>query len=223
MRILLVEDEAEMAGLVARRLTASGFLVDVVGRLDEAAAALSLARYQLALLDRRLPDGDGVSLLRRLRAAQPGLAVIMLSALDAVADRVEGLDAGADDYLAKPFDAAELMARVRAALRRPGAAEQPAIACGRLRFCPTHREVWVDDTPLPLRRRELAILESLMLRQGRVVTRDALAEAVFGFDDAVGPNALDAHVSRLRARLAQAGAAVAIHPVRGVGYMLAAA
>jgi DNA-binding response OmpR family regulator len=220
MRILVVEDEAEMARLLAARLADAGFLADRVGTCAEAQEAVALHAYALVLLDRRLPDGDGAALVRRLRARRPGLPVILVSALDAVADRVLGLDAGADDYLTKPFDAAELLARIRAALRRPGGEAPPPILCGRLRFDPAERAATVDGAPLRLRRRELAILESLVLRAGRVVPRERLAEAVFGFDDDVLPTALESHVSRLRARLAAVAAGVAIHPVRGVGYML---
>lgn len=221
MRILVVEDETDMQRLIAASLAAAGFVVDSVGTLADAEAAASTAPYALLVLDRRMPDGDGASRLGTLRALQPGVPIILVSALDAVADRIRGLDGGADDYLTKPFAADELLARMRAALRRPGAGAPPPIVCGRLRFLPASREVFLHGMPLILKRRELALLEALIRRVGRVVQRDTLLEEIYGFDDDVQSNTLDAHVSRLRARLAPGG--VAIHPVRGVGYLMDAA
>jgi len=181
---------------------------------------MDVARYGLVLLDRRLPDGDGLSLLSAVRAKQPGAPVILLTALDRLDDKVHGLDAGADDYLTKPFFNDELMARIRAALRRPGADPAVAQTCGRLRFDPRSREASICDEPLALKRRELLVLEALIRRAGRVVQRDALIDAVYGMDDEVQPKALDSHVSRLRKRLAERSAEVVIHPVRNVGYLM---
>ncbi len=221
-RILLVEDEPEMARLVAGNIAKDGFLVDQAGSCDAARLTLELARYALVLLDRRLPDGDGLSLLPMVRATQPGAPVIMLTALDQLDDKVRGLDAGADDYLTKPYFADELMARIRAALRRPGAEPAAPLQCGRLRFDMARREVEIDGQPLVLKRRELLALEALVRRAERVVQRDALVAAVYGLDDEVQPKALDSHISRLRKRLADCNAGVTIHPVRNVGYMLKA-
>ena len=220
MRLLLIEDEPDIAALYAEAVRAGRFVVDVAASLDEAQAAVSVARYDLLLLDRRLPDGEGLGALPRLRAAQPGVPVILLTALDAVPDRVRGLDAGADDYIAKPVDFDELRARIRAALRRPGAEAPPPIECGAIRFDLSSREVWVAGQPLMLKRRELALLECLIRRAGRVAPRETLLSELYGFDDEVQSNTLDAHVSRLRGRLSEADAGVAIHTVRGVGYML---
>lgn len=144
----------------------------------------------------------------------------MLTALDQIADKVRGLDAGADDYLTKPVDMDELSARIRAALRRPGAEPLPSVRCGAIAFDPGSREVTISGAPFPLKRRELAVLECLMLRARRVVQRQTLLDQLYGFDDEIQSNTLDAHVSRLRARLLDAGAGVVIHPVRGVGYLL---
>ena len=218
MRMILVEDEPEMSRLIAQCVTDAGYMVDRVGSLAEAEAALAVRRYALALLDRRLPDGDGLALLPFLRSSSPGTPVIVLTALDEVREKVRGLNAGADDYLAKPFDMDELLARIRAALRRPGGEPPPAIRCGDVVFEPATREVTVRGELLLLGRRELVLLEILICRAGRVVQRSTLLNEVYGLDDEVQSNALDAHVSRLRGRLIKAS--VVIHPVRGVGYML---
>ncbi len=222
MRILVVEDEPDMARLIAARLAAAGMLCDTVRSCAEAEAAMAVAPFALALVDRRLPDGDGAGLVRRLRHARPGLPVILVTALDAVAHRVQGLDAGADDYLTKPFAGDELLARIRAALRRAGGEAVPPITCGRLCFEPEHRCVSVGGASVHLRRRELAVLEALMLRAGRVVPRERLVDVAFGLDEDVSPATVESHISRLRRRLADLDAAVCIHPVRGVGYVLTA-
>ena len=220
MRVLLVEDEPDFGPIAAEGVRRAGYTVDLVTSLAEAEAALSVARYALVLLDRRLPDGDGLSLLRETRARQSGTPVIILSALDRSLDVVHGLDAGADDYLAKPLDLAELLARIRAALRKTGTLQQPPISCGRLTFIVDSRDVTVGNTAIILKRRELAVLACLMRRVGRVVLRETLLSEIYGFDDDIQSNTLDAHVSRLRNRLADADARVVIHPIRGVGYML---
>ena len=220
MRVLLVEDEPAIADMVAAEVARVGFTVDRVASYDAAEAALSVGRYALVLLDRRLPGGDGIGLLRETRAHQPGTPVIVMTALDDTPEVIRGLDAGADDYLTKPLNLAELLARVRAALRKAGTLRQPPIQCGALVFDADSREVAVAGVPLILKRRELAVLESLVRRMGRVVQRETIIEEVYGFDDDVQSNTLDAHVSRLRHRLIEVGAGVLIHPIRGVGYML---
>lgn len=219
-RILLVEDEPDMARLVSGSLAKSGFLVDHAASHSEAELALAAARYGLVLLDRRLRGAEGLSLLPAVRRLQPGTPVIVLTALDRLDDKVRGLDAGADDYLTKPFFAEELLARIRAALRRPGAEPALPLVCGRVRFDPDRREVMIGDHPVALNRRELLVLEALIRRTGRVVQRGALLDAVYGMEDDVLPKSLDGHVSRLRRRLAELESGAEIHPVRNVGYML---
>jgi DNA-binding response OmpR family regulator len=182
------------------------------------------ADYRAVLLDRRLPDGDGLSLLPVLRTRKSPPPVIVLTAMDDVPDRVAGLDAGAEDYLIKPFAFDELLARLRVLLRRSGSAAQvPQVTIGRLYYDLSARDPSIDGTTLVLPRRELAILDTLMRRAGRVVMREHLEAQVYGYDDDISSNALEAHISRLRRRLADARAGVVLHGVRGVGYMLRAA
>lgn len=220
MRLLLAEDEPALARLVSARLRQAGFEVDHADRVADLVDMVDMAPYELLILDRRLPDGDAIRSVPALRRKRPGIRIMMLTALDAVGELVSGLDAGADDYMTKPFEMDELLARVRAGLRRPGAQPLPPITCGRLVFDPTARSASVGDEPIVMHRRELAIIEALMQRNGRVVQRNALLDHVYGFETDVQPNALDAQISRLRRRLQALGAGVAIHTVRGVGYML---
>jgi len=220
MRILLVEDEAEMAGALASALKRYDMIVDHVPTLAEAEEAISADVHAAVLLDRQLPDGDGIALIPKLRARADGVPIIVLTARGELADRVAGLDSGADDYLAKPFAVEELLARLRAVLRRPAGLQPDIIRAGRLTFDFGHREASVDGAPLELPRRELLVLEALVRRMGRTVLRSALEEAVYSFDDEIQSNALDTHVSRLRRKLAEADAHVEIHGIRGVGYLL---
>ncbi|WP_445215552.1 response regulator transcription factor [Bradyrhizobium sp. Pa8] len=220
MRILLVEDEAEMAGALASALKRYDMIVDHVPTLAEAEEAISADVHAAVLLDRQLPDGDGLALIPKLRARADGVPIIVLTARGELADRVAGLDSGADDYLAKPFAVEELLARLRAVLRRPAGLQPDIIRAGRLAFDFGHREATVDGAPLELPRRELLVLEALVRRMGRTVLRSALEEAVYSFDDEIQSNALDTHVSRLRRKLAEADARVEIHGIRGVGYLL---
>ncbi len=220
MRILLIEDEAEMARLLASRWACEGFVIDRERTLNDALSAARRTAYQLILLDRRLPDGDGLSLLPTLRGIQPGVRVIVLTALDALKERVSGLDAGADDYLIKPFEEEELFARIRACLRRPGSEAPPPVVVGALTFDFASREATVAGHAISLRRRELQLLEALIRRAGRVTPREALFEAAYAREDQVQPHALDSLVWRLRRHLKQAQAGVTIHLVKGIGFAL---
>jgi DNA-binding response OmpR family regulator len=223
MRILVVEDEPEMAGLIVDRLKRSGFEADCAASIAAASVAIEGGVYSLALLDRRLPDGDGVSLIPLIRRTHPGVRILMLTALDSVTEKIVGLDAGADDYLTKPFDIDELLARVRANLRRNAGPEatEPPITVAALSFDLAAREVSVAGRPVVLHRRELALLESLIRRLGRATARETLVDEVYGRDEPEPQsNALDALVSRLRKHLNEYEAGVSIHPIRGVGYMI---
>jgi len=176
MRILVVEDEPEMAQLLVGRLTRAGFDTDHAASFVDAQAKLDANTYSLAVLDRRMADGDGVALIPHVRQSSPGVRVMMLTALDKVSDKIAGLDAGADDYLTKPFDVDELLARIRANLRRSGAAGvAPPVTVGALSFDTQTREAFVSGRPIVLHRRELAALESLLrrLRRRRITVQRA--------------------------------------------------
>ena len=221
VRILLVEDDPALAREIVRALERNHWPLDHVSSLADAFEAVIRYPYRVVLLDRTLPDGDGIALVPAAKSRPSRPSIIFLTARDEVAHRIEGLDAGADDYLVKPFALDELLARIRAACRRPfaGAAPEP-IAVGRLSFDPATREVRVGERPIALPRRELALLELLVRRSGRVVQRTHLDSELYGFDADVSPNALETLVSRLRRRLEHEGAGLQLRTIRGVGYMI---
>ncbi len=220
VRILLIEDEMEMAAALRTVLEREGYVVNHVASLADAREALLSGCGDLVLLDRTLPDGDGLSLLAELRQGNPGMPVIVITARGDVIDRVSGLDHGADDYLAKPFAMEEMLARIRAVRRRPTTRPSQQVQLGQLVYDLVNSEAIVAGKRLDLPRRELLVLAALMRRRGRTVQRGALEDAVYGFDDEIQSNTLDSHISRLRRRLAEAGAEVEIHAIRGVGYLL---
>lgn len=222
MRVLLVEDELEMARALTVVLSQNQYIVDHMGTLALAREAIRERVHDVIILDRQLPDGDGLKLLRELRAADDTTPVVVLTAHNRTPDKVCGLDDGADDYLGKPFQADELMARLRAVVRRSETYPARVVAEGNVRLTLDTHEVSVADQPLVLPRREMLVLKTLMRRSGRTVLRRVLEEAVYGFDDEIQSNALDSHVSRLRRRLIEADASVAIHSMRGLGYLLKA-
>jgi DNA-binding response OmpR family regulator len=220
MRLLIVEDEARIAELLEGALRKAGFAVDKASSCADAREALTLNAYDIAVLDLGLPDGDGMSLLDEVRACGNQIPILVLTARDAVEDRVGGLDAGADDYLVKPFAMAELIARAKALLRRPGGALGTTLSAGNLVFDSIGRDVQIGGRPLVLPRRETAIVEHLLRRLDRVVPKAVLEEKLYGFEDELDSNAIPVHVHHLRRRLADAGATVEIHTVRGIGYIL---
>ncbi len=223
MRILLVEDEAELAQALAAALRQNQAVVDVAGSLREAQDAVLAGQHEVIVLDRGLPDGDGLGLIEFLRASGIATAVLVLTAMADISERVLSLDGGADDYLAKPFSMDELMARVRALARRPALRANPVTALARLRFDHLQRQAHVDAQSLLLTRRELLVLEALLEQRGRTVLRESLHDRVYGQEGDIHSNALDTHVSRLRSKLDKSGAQVEIHAIRGVGYLLCAA
>jgi DNA-binding response OmpR family regulator len=220
MRLLIVEDEARIAELVQGALVRAGFAIDAVALCADARAAFAVTSYDAAIIDLGLPDGDGLSLLELLRAKGNPTPVLLLTARDAVEDRVRGLNTGADDYLVKPFAIEELIARTKALLRRPGGALGMILKAGNIKFDTVERDVRIGDASLVLPRRESAILEHLMRRLGRVVAKLVLEEKLYGLDDEHGSNTIPVHVHHLRRKLLDAGATAEIHTVRGVGYIL---
>jgi len=222
MRVLLVEDEVELSELVTANLRRSGFAVDQAKLLDEAQAALSTTSYDIILLDLRLPDGDGFDLIRSLRRKKDFTPIIALTARDRLKDRVEGLNLGADDYLVKPFAHEELLARVQAVLRRPKQTREPQVSLANLTVAMESAEVLVANHLLEVPRRELAVLRLLMRRAGRVVSRQSLENAMYDDSREIESNALEAAISRLRKRLAAAGATVEVLSLRGAGYLIRA-
>ncbi len=222
-----MEDHVAMRTMIAEHLVERGFVVDGFGRADEAIEAARTGGYGAAILDLGLPDMDGIDLLRRLRGAGASpLPALILTARDGVQDRVRGLDAGADDYIVKPFALAELDARLRAVLRRPGSRLPATHRLGNLAYDPASREASVIApdgrvTRLDLPRLETALLEALIRAAPAIVVRDALEERVYGVNERASANALEAVVSRLRRKLAAAGASPTLESARGIGCRLA--
>ena len=214
MRILLIEDDAMIGKAVRQGLCAAGFAVDWV--TDGRAAELSLANgvYDLAVLDLGLPRKDGMAVLATLRAMKNSLPVLIASARDTVRDRIAGLQAGADDYLLKPFDLDELVARVHAVLRRHAGSGSPVLTVGALVLDPLRRSVTRGGVAIDLSAREFAVLQALMQRPGAVLSRQKLEDAVYGWGEEVGSNAIEVHLHHLRKKLGSG----AIANVRGVGY-----
>ncbi|PUB32103.1 two-component system OmpR family response regulator [Promicromonospora sp. AC04] len=222
VRALLVEDEAKLARLVARGLTEHGHVADVVGSGEEALAVAADGAYDVVLLDVRLPGMDGFETCRRLRAARVWTPVVMLTARTAVVDRIAGLDAGADDYLAKPFAFDELLARMRAVARRGEVPRPTVLTVGDLRLDPASRRVWRAHREVTLSAREFALLEAFMRRPGRALTRDELLEHAWGWDSDVASNVVDVYVRYLREKVDRPYHERSIETVRGVGYRITA-
>jgi len=219
LKILVVEDDPQIARLIADRLSAAQMVVDCVASVGDAHIALDQFQYDVAIVDRWLPDGDGIALMQK-RGGTPGCRFLVVTAMGEVEDRIDGLDSGADDYLVKPFDADELLARVRTLLRRTGTEHGTDLRIGNVAFSVGSATVVVDGETLRLPRRELAILEALIRRGNRVVLREDLVNAVYSLDDEIESNSLDAQISRLRRRLDKHGGEVNIRAVRGIGYFI---
>ena len=221
MRLLVIEDEDRLCGILKSKLGETGFTVDIAASAEDAGIALELINYDAAVLDLGLPDGDGLAVLIAARAAGKALPILILTARDAVEDRVAGLNAGADDYLTKPFAMTELVARIKALLRRPGSVLGITLEVGNIRLDTIGRELLIGGNPVRLSRRELAILEQMMRRFGRIVPKAVLEEKLYGIDEEPDSNPIPVHVHHLRRQLEAAGANVEIHTIRGVGYILA--
>lgn len=220
MRVLLVEDNDELVSLLVKSLARSGFSADAVANAGDAAHSLAAMRYAAIVLDLGLPDQDGLTLLRGVRGRGDSTPVLVLTARDGVSDRVNGLRAGADDYLVKPFAMEELVARLQALLRRPGNLLGRQLSFGNVSLETEGRQVFVDGTLRVFAARETAILEILLRRGGNVVPKRLFEDQLFGLSGDVGSNAVEVYVHRLRKMLSDCGATVKIHTVRGVGYLL---
>lgn len=220
MRLLIVEDDDQVGPWLRTVLSRDLGNADLVASLDEAQAALAVQAFDLIVVDRRLPDGDGIELLPDLRRLRPKPGILMLTALDDPNEIAQALDAGADDYLGKPFEPVELLARSKAIIRRLRQDQTGIIVVGNLEFDTSSRTLSIDGEAVLIPRRELAVFETLVNRSGRVVLRESLEAAIYGFDDEIQSNAIDSHVSRLRRRLREAGARVNIRSIRGLGYMM---
>ncbi|CAB3647066.1 response regulator [Achromobacter pulmonis] len=218
MRILLVEDDASIAMAIQAGLGLQGFVVDAVGSLRQADLAMQTSHVCACLLDLCLPDGDGMTLLRKWRARRESVPVLVLSARSAVTQRVDALRAGADDYLSKPFDLDELGARLQAVIRRVAGHASDRIDHGRLTLFPSRGEVLLDGARITLQRRELALLQTLLQHPGQILTMDQLHDSLYGFDDRVESNAVNVHIHKLRRKFG----ADLIETVRGWGYRLGA-
>jgi two-component system response regulator QseB len=217
MRVLLAEDDPMIGASVRAGLRQDGFAVDWVRDGSAADAALAERVHDLVLLDLGLPGKQGLDVLRALRRRGDARPVLILTARDAVADRVAGLDAGADDYLVKPFDLNELAARIRALLRRGAGRASPVLSSGAIELDPATRETRVNGKPVALSAREFALLEALLARPGAILSRAQLEDKLYGWNEEVGSNAVEVHLHSLRRKLG----ADAIRNVRGVGWMIA--
>ncbi len=220
MRLLLIEDNERFAELLKRGLTGAGFVVDVVGTAADARAVLDTNRFEVVVLDLGLPDADGLDVLAEMRRRRDATPVLILTARGSLKDRVNGLGSGADDYLVKPFALEELIARLRALLRRPGQLLGVPLELGNLTLDTVARQVFVGDQPIFFSPRELAVLEHLLRRSGRVVGKSLLENNLYGLSQEIGSNAVEVYIHRLRKRLTEVDATVQIHTLRGVGYLI---
>jgi DNA-binding response OmpR family regulator len=220
MRLLLVEDNEELGELLAKGLAAAGFTSDKAASLAEATDALSATRYAAVVLDLGLPDGDGASIVRDMRERHDSTPVLILTARGGVQDRINGLRGGADDYMPKPFDLEELIARLEALLRRSGALQGSPLHAGNVTLDTQAHQVSVGETVQFFSSREVSVLEILMRRSGRVVPKRVIEDHLFGLSGELGSNAVEVYVHRVRKQLTQACAGVEIHTIRGVGYLL---
>lgn len=216
LRLLLVEDDELLGQGLATGLTQAGFAVDRVRTGEDAQVALETTHYDAAVLDLGLPGMDGLTLLRQRRAVNDTTPVLVLTARDTVTDKIRGLDAGGDDYLVKPFDLSEVLARLRALLRRSQGKAAPLIHHGRITLDPASHSVTLDGKPVQLSGREFGVLQELLFNAGRVLTRSQLEDRLYGWGEEIESNAIEVHIHNLRKKLF----ADVIRTLRGVGYMI---
>ncbi len=220
MRVLLVEDHDRLASFIQEGLTQSQIDVDRAATVEAAEASLAAHNFDAMLLDIGLPDGDGFDILKRIRASGNGIPVIIITSRIQVADRVLGLNAGADDYLTKPFAMEELVARILAVLRRPKDVFDQILRCGNISFDVSSREVRAGESFVSLSPKEMKILEHLIRRESKVTPKASLEESLYGLEGDISSNSVEVLVHRLRKKLAAVPAGVSVHTVHGVGYML---
>jgi two-component system, OmpR family, response regulator len=219
-RILIIEDEPALAASMRKQLEEAGYIVDHSGNLQDARFLVATRAYDGIVLDRRLPDGDGLSLLETTDAQKQTPPTLVVSALGSVDERIIGLRKGADDYMSKPFDQIEMVERVRALLRRPRSMSLQSFALGNVRYLSPDQSVMINTRSVVLPRRELALLAVLIRRPGMVILHEALVEAMYNMEEFIESNVVQSHVSRLRKRLRANGADIDIRRIRGVGYLL---
>jgi DNA-binding response OmpR family regulator len=220
MRLLLIEDDPHLSELITKVLGAKGFAVDTCELADEACCALKDGIFDVVILDLGLPDQDGMTVLQEMRQGGNATPVLILTSRDGLKDRVNGLNAGADDYVLKPFEMEELIARIKALLRRPGGALGMTLTAGNVVLDSVSREIRIGGEVADLSRRELSVLEHLMRRLEGMVAKELLAESLYGYGEKGSINSVEVSIHRLRKRLADTGATVKINTLRGVGYLL---
>ena len=220
MRLLVIEDDSLLLKEIRSGLERQAYATDGFTSIEEAETALTLTDYDAVVLDLGLPDGDGLTFISSLWSSGNQTPILIMTGRDSVSDKVVGLDSGADDYIAKPFAMAELSARIRALLRRPGKIRNTKIEIGNVSIDSETREVRIDGILTAIPRREAAALEHLMRSFGNVVPKEKLEGRLYGFDEEVTSNSVEVCISRLRKRLKQVGAVLSIHTLRGIGYVM---
>jgi DNA-binding response OmpR family regulator len=220
VRLLLAEDSERLQELLAESLKSAGYMLDTAATVAELLSSVAAATYDLLIVDLGLPDGDGLNVIRELRSKGVALPILIITARGSINERITGLDSGADDYLIKPFNHAELLARVRALLRRPSELQGPVLRRGNLEFDQAKDEVRCSGKPIQLRLSERRLLAALMRRSGAVVAKSSIEGTLSQFNRELSPNAVEALVSRLRKALSDAESGIVIETVRGVGYRL---
>lgn len=221
MRLLLVEDNRRLSGFVSEGLKQAGFETDQVYEAEEALASLDVQTYDLVVLDLGLPDLDGLHVLKKLRERNPNLPVLVLTARDSLEDRVKGLNAGADDYVLKPFEMEELLARIRALLRRPGQSLGNILRTGNVEFDTHSRETRIEGRAVRLTRRETDLLEQLLRCAGQVLAKELIESRLYSYGETGSANSIEVLLHRLRKKLEDGGANTVIHTLRGIGYLIA--
>ncbi len=220
MRILYIEDNEKLVLNTSASLRDAGFAVDVVHTAEDALHSAKSFAYDAIILDLGLPDQDGFQVLPELKTITPQTPIIICTARDALDDRITGLNKGSDDYLVKPFAIAELEARIRAVLRRPGGALGVTLTSGNVAFETADRSITVGGQAIRFSKRETALLELFLRRSDRVISKEAIENALYGFDEPPTPNAIEVLTHRVRKKLVDCGASIAIHNLRGIGYVL---